>query len=258
MHVGELKQLTLVVRNEGNVLSDPVVFVDSITSKWRVVGASATKGLPSYEPGEVSISLGRLQPGEQIVLVIHIRAPATSDSVHAAHCMRLISTHASVEEHCVALPQVLVVDDFDNTIVSQKSPTGTQEGSMPVLTILDDTAGLRLPGHGGATLVVRNTGSQAANGTYLDIQMMDSSLRVSDILTSLGLVSSVSQHAVVQIGRLDPTTMVAVNLRGWTTLDTTPTICTTLMADSMLQQQQCSELSIVQEETPLKTAENIP
>ena len=57
IEAGGIKLLTLVVRNDGELTLPPSTLVDKIPEGWRILGASASKGLVSIVTGEVRVSL---------------------------------------------------------------------------------------------------------------------------------------------------------------------------------------------------------
>ena len=108
--------------------------------------------------------------------------------------------------------------------------------------MLDDTAGQMSEGQRGVTLVLRNSGATPARSTYVYLELGDG-WRLSDVLTTLGLVSVVDHTAVVRVGRLDPGALVAITLRGWPSGDEAPTFCGTLVTDGQARERQCSGLA---------------
>jgi hypothetical protein len=109
-------------------------------------------------------------------------------------------------------------------------------------SLLGDTTGAGAPGQSGATLVVRNRGATSDRGVYLYLELGDG-WRLSDVLTTLGLVSVVDHTAVVRIGWLDAGELVAVTLRGWRLADQPAPFCVTLVVDGQARRRECGVLA---------------
>ena len=251
--VGQVKQLTLMARNYGELPSDVVTFTDKFPAGWKITAASATKGLVSFQPGEVSVALGRLQPGEQIIILVTIEATQVSERDSIQHCVALTGAGVIHFRACAYLPTVHTMDSITATSRRHSGPPSASNGSTLELTMLDDPESETQKGQSGAILVIRNNGDSPVNQAYVYIEL-DKGWRLTDALTQLGLVSVVDHTAVVRVGRVDPSAPIAVTLRGWAVRADTPGFCSTLVADGQPRQSQCYQFQIADQETPLLTA----
>lgn len=238
--VGKEQLLTLVVRNDGELVSEPVALVDTLPADWRILGASVSKGLVSISGREVRVNLGGIRPGEQIIVAITVQAPSAVQPDSAQHCVSLSSAEQS--EVCAALPAVVMAERDASGDVETGSPEAEAPERGTEFSLLGDTTGAGAPGQSGATLVVHNRGATADRGVYLYLELGDG-WRLSDVLTTLGLVSVVDHTAVVRIGRLDAGELVAVTLRGWRLADQSAPFCVTLVVDGQARRRECGALA---------------
>ena len=209
---GESRLLTLVVRNDGELSSDPMTLISVMPVYWRVLGVSATRGLVSIAPGEVRVALGVVRAREQIIVAMTVQAPDfRSDD---EYCVSLRDGVLVLPEICGPLPEVREASAQPGADHAQPGTTAGTSGPQPYLTLLGNTVGESSPGQGSATLVVGNDGAEPAHSTYLYVAL-GGDWEVSDVVTTLGVVSLVDRAAVIRLGRLDPNTLVAVTVRGW-------------------------------------------
>ena len=248
MQAGESKTLSLVVRNDGELDSAPMTLIDRLPVTWRIVSVSTSKGLTSIQPGEVRIVLGSVRAREQVVVVVTVQAPEfqTEDE----HCVLLRNGTFALPEICGPLPQVLARAPQPDNVASSAQTAASSVGLTPQIALLSNTVGESLPGQGGATLVVHNDSAEPARTAYLYLELSNG-WRVSDVVTTLGLVSVVDRVVVVRLGRLDPGLPVAVTLRGWLDAQTEAEFCATLVSDGQQRQRLCGELT---EGGPAKSA----
>lgn len=246
LQAGEVTQLALVVRNDGDLAAPMARLVDLFPAGWTVTAASVSKGLVSVEPGRVTASLGRMQPGEQIILTVLLQAPRTADS-NAQHCITLDQGQQAVRQTCAPLPQVMASGAVAERIASQI--TTALPGPKPKLSVLSDIA----HGQGGETrggsLLVGNEGDAPLLQVSLFVELANN-WRLSDVSTTLGLVSAVdysrlvSHGALIRIGRLEPGALVAVTVWGWPVDDQPAAFCATLASDDQALQRVCDSLTL--------------
>ncbi len=237
---GKVAQLAFVVRNDGDLASQPIALIDALPPGWNLAGAAASKGLVSIVEGRLRISLGVLQPGEQVVVRLTVRAPAVAKPAADLHCVT-VSNGIRLPDVCGPLPSVRVPtsDPRDRTVASDSDTDPT--GALPTLSLLGNSGGQLTIGRSGATLVVSNPGAIAADSAYLYVEF-NHGCRLSDVLTTMGLVSVVDHTVVVRLGRLYSAALIAVTLRGWTELEADAEFCSTLVADGQIYQRQCGRL----------------
>lgn len=239
---GTALQLLLVVRNDGNLVSESTTLLDMLPTHWHIVGATTTKGLVSIEPGRVRVALGRLRPGEQVIITIVVETQFTPQLSVAQQCVSMVDGATDPSEVCAPLPEVLPMPTPTTGVIQIPSPTNVPQGPLPRLVLLDNVLGQQLPGQIGATVVVRNEGNVAAHETYLHVELGDT-WRLSDMLTTLGLVGAVDHTGAVRIGRLDPSALVAITLRGWPLSAEEAAFCATLSTDGQQRDRVCGYLS---------------
>lgn len=245
MQAGSLTRVVLVVRNDGDLVAPMVRLVDIFPAGWTVTGASVSKGLVSVEQGRVTTSLGRVQTGEQIIITVLLQAPQVADN-SAQHCITLDLSGQAVRQTCAPLPQVLASAPVAERIASQTTPA--LPGPKPKLIVLSDIANGPGTEMQGGSLLVGNEGDAALLQVSLFVELANN-WRLSDVSTTLGLVSAVdysrlaSHGALVRIGRLDPGMLVAVTVRGWS-LDSQPAaFCATLASGDQVVQRICDALT---------------
>jgi len=244
---GEIRHLTYVVRNDGVLTSSPVAMLATLPHDWRVSGVSVTQGLVSTASGEVRITIGTIDPGEQVIIDIALSPLADSVGKEAGHCIQLLGDDLEdFQVVCEPLPEVKEQPYLASNGTSSENTQINTSGSLLVMTLLNDASGAPQSNQSGATLVIRNDGQTAANDTYLRITF-DDGWRLSDIRTSLGLVSVVDHEAVVRLGRLDPENLVAISLRGWAHADAEVGLCSSLYAEGQLKQGDCGAFQTIAE-----------
>ena len=96
--------------------------------------------------------------------------------------------------------------------------------------------------------MIKNDGSESAHSTYLYLELAGD-WYLSDVVTTLGLVSVVDHAAVVRVGRLDPGALIAVTLRGRPVAGKVMDFCATLVTDGQARQRECSRLTTTFEGT---------
>lgn len=237
---GESKALSLVVRNDGELDSAPMTLIDRLPVSWQILGVSASKGLTSIQAGEVRIVLGRIRAHEQVVVVVTVQVPPTAGAADQ-HCALLRDGTFMLPEICGPLPQVLARASQPGSVPSRVQTSAGSTGLGPELALLGNTVGESLPGQVGATLVVHNEAAVPAGNTYLYLELAGD-WRVSDVATTLGLVSMVDRAVVIRLGRLDAAMPVAVTLRGWLQTGLQADFCATLVSDGQQRQRLCGQL----------------
>ena len=240
MSAGESRLLTLVVRNDGDLPSDPMTLINVLPVYWRVLGVSASKGLVSIIPGEVRVVLGRIRAREQILVAVTVQAPDVRSADEL--CVSLRNGVLALPEICGPLPEVREPSPQLGAGTAQTEATADSSGPRPHLILLGNTIGEASPGQGGATLVIKNDGSESAHATYLYLELAGD-WYLSDVVTTLGLVSVVDHAAVVRVGRLDPGALIAVTLRGRPVAGKVMDFCATLVTDGQARRRECSRLT---------------
>jgi hypothetical protein len=239
---GEARRLSLVVRNDGELASEPVVLVDTFPPDWRIVDVAVTQGLISTSLGEVRVSLGAIGPAEQVIIGLTLQAPLAPSQARAEQCVSLSNGAAHLSEVCAPLPEVRAGETLPTGIVSSTPANETPAGPLPRLAILGYTLGQQALGQGGVTLVVRNDGRAPARESQLVLEIADD-WWPSEVLTTLGLVGIDDAHrAVVRIGRLDPGAVVAVTVRGWPGPGVAGSFCASLTTDGQDRGRECGSL----------------
>lgn len=235
---GDDVQLTLVARNDGDLPSDSVSLSDVLPVEWAITGASATRGLVSIDGSSVRVRLGVVGPGEQIIVLLTVRAPDAPPKLTGEHCV-VLSAGTTSSELCGPLPEVL-----DSVAAGSRLPSEGAGGALakvePILSILGEADSQLLSGRLGRTLVI-NSGSSIQRNAYLHIKL-DDDCRLSDGLTTMGLLSVVDHTVVVRLGRLDPNAVIAVTLVGTVTEDNPGEFCATLVADGVVYRHECGRL----------------
>ena len=247
VYAGDIRHLTYVIRNDGYLTSSLVEMLSILPVDWRVSGVSVTQGLVSISSGEVKITIGSIKQGEQVIIDITLSPQNDSVGKPAQHCVQLLGDDLDdFQQVCELLPEVREqTHAIDSASTSLDAKPGASE-SLLVMTLLSDAGGAPQGGQSGATLVIRNDGHAPANDTHLRVTF-DDGWRLSDVLTSLGLVSAVDHEAVVRLGRLDPESLVAVSLRGWASAETELGLCTSLYAEGQLKQGDCGAFQTIAE-----------
>lgn len=240
MLAGKTHELTLVVRNDGSLNSQPMELLDEVPAEWAILGAGVTQGLVSIAPGQVRVRIGSVSPARQIIVTITLKAPALA-LADSQHCVALYSAGQRQFALCAALPRVLAAQNGSGRVVVSLRAPAPPLGPAPAMTLLADTSAGQQPGQGGATLLARNNGTEAAHNIELYLELGDD-WRLSDVLTTLGLVSLVDHTARVRLGRLDAGALVAVTLRGWVGHGSQGGFCVTLMMGEELRQRECGRL----------------
>lgn len=239
---GELWQLILVVRNDGDLTSQPITLIDDLSPEWHVSRVFATRGLVSSVPGQVQVALGRLQPGDQVIITAEIQAPFVSLPSPSEHCISLLDGEQRQQQMCALLPQVMVSPGHPSGVTQSVTQTVSPSGPIVTLAMLENVIGQQQVSQLGSTLVVRNEGDAAARETYLRIDLGDT-LRLSDLATTMGLVSNADHSVIVNMGQLDPDVLVIVTVRGRPLVSGDATFCATLSADGEARRRLCGSLS---------------
>ena len=239
---GEARRLSLVVRNDGELSSEPVVLVDAFPPDWRIVDVAVTRGLISTGPGEVRVSLGAIGPAEQVIIALTLQAPLAPSQARAEQCVSLRNKTARLAEVCAPLPEVRAGRTLPAGVVFSAPADAAPAGPLPRLAILGYTLGQQALGQGGVTLVVRNDGRAPAWESQLVLEIADD-WWPSEVLTTLGLVGIDGAHrAVVRLGRLDPGAVVAVTVRGWPAPGVAASFCAALTTDGQDRGRECGRL----------------
>ena len=147
------------------------------------------------------------------MLTITVQAPFDVAAQPAKQCVTLRNGEPLLQEVCSALPEVLPPANRSGKDNPALGATPAPAAAHLSITFLGDAAGEQTPGQVSTTLVVHNDGASPARGAYLYLEI-DGIWRLSDVMTTLGLVSIVDHAAVVRIGRLDANAPVAVTLAG--------------------------------------------
>lgn len=234
---GQVKWLTLVVRNDGTLISTPFTLLDRMPARWRISAVTTSRGLASIIGNEVRVSLGRVRPAEQIIVTVAVEAPANGAITGDQHCVSLLDGSAALRGLCAPLPEVLPA-----ILASSRAGASVLAAPTPALTLalLSDRGAGGQSGQRGATLVVRNERTEPSRRTYLHLKF-GADVQVSEVLTSLGLVGVAEREVVIRMGQLPAGTTVAVRLRGWVVAEGDATFCATLVADGQAQEPQCGE-----------------
>lgn len=74
--IGDVVTYSIVVVNRGNTTATDVVVSDPLPAFLSYIGASSTRGTPTYASGVVRLDLGALYPDEQVILTIQARINA--------------------------------------------------------------------------------------------------------------------------------------------------------------------------------------
>ena len=143
----ESRLLTLVVRNDGDLPSDPMTLINVLPVYWRVLGVSASKGLVSIIPGEVRVVLGRIRAREQILVAVTVQAPDVRSADEL--CVSLRDGVLALPEICGPLPEVRQPSPQLGAGTAQTEATADSSGPRPHLILLGNTIGEALPGQGG-------------------------------------------------------------------------------------------------------------
>lgn len=234
-----------MLRNDGDLASTLTRLVDLFPSGWLVTSASVSRGLVSVEPGQVRAGLGRVQPGEQVIMTILVQAPRAA-SREAQHCLTLEDGQQTLRQICAPLPEVLAAGPALEQLAARA--TAAAPGPRPTLLLLSDFAYEQESGKLGASLLVGNEGSVALEQAALVVEMTGA-WRLSDLSTTRGLVSVVDysrgaqRAAVVRLGRLDPGALVAVTLRGRPLGSQQALFCATLSGGDQPLQRVCGALT---------------
>jgi hypothetical protein len=245
MPAGGVAQLVLVLRNDGDLASAITRLVDLFPPGWLVTSASVSKGLVSVETGQVRAGLGRLQPGEQVILTIVVQAPRRA-SRDPEHCITLDDGEQNLRQLCAPLPEVLTPGPAVAPLAARA--TAAAPGPRPTLLLLSDIAGTQEIGKLGASLLVGNEGSAALEQAALVVEMTGA-WRLSDLSTTRGIVSAVDysqgpqRAAIVRLGRLDPGALVAITLRGRPLGGESAPFCATLSSGDQPLQRVCDTLA---------------
>ena len=242
IEAGELWQLILVVRNDGDLTSQPITLIDAFLPEWHVSRVYATKGLVSSAPGQVQVALGRLQPGEQVIITAEVQAPYVAPPSPPEHCISLLDGEVRQQQMCALLPQVVAAPGRPTGVTQAVGQTVAPSGPVLTLVVLENVIGQQQASQLGSTLVVRNEGDAAAGQTYLHIELGDT-WRLSDLATTMGLVSIVNHSVRIHVGQLDPDALVVVTVRGWPMVSGEATFCATLSADGEARRRLCGSLS---------------
>lgn len=235
---GQVRWLTLVVRNDGVLVSTPMTLVDRLPLAWRISAVKTSRGLASIMGNEVRVALGKVRPAEQIIVTMAVEAPVGRAALGDQQCVSLLDGASALRDICGPLPEVRPVR------MANQGFAGVAAAPRPALTLalLRDRGAGGQPGQRGATLVVRNGGAEPSRRTYLHLKF-GADLQVSDVLTSLGLVGVAEREAVIRMGGLPAGATVAVTLRGWAAVEGAATFCATLVTDGQAQEPQCGEFS---------------
>lgn len=239
---GESWQLVLVVRNDGELASRPITLVDAFLPEWHVSRVSATKGLVSSAPGQLQVILGRLQPGEQVIITAEVQAPYISPSSPLQHCVSLLEGELRLERICARLPQVVVPPGRPSGVTPASGQDAMPSGPVLTLVLLENVIEQQELGQLGSTLVVRNAGNASAGHTDLYIDLGDT-WRLSYLATTMGVVGIVDHSVRIHMGQLDPNTLVVVTVRGWPIDSGEAVFCATLSADGQARRRLCGNLS---------------
>lgn len=239
---GELWQLVLVVRNDGEVASRPLTLIDVLLPPWHISRVHATKGLVSSTVGQVQVAMGRIQAGEQVIITADVQVPYSAPPSPLEHCVSLFDGEIRLEQMCAPLPAVVVPPGRLSGVTQAAGQTSTPSSPMLTMTLLQNVIGQQQLGQLGSTLIVRNEGNTAASQTYLHIQL-GNTWRLSDLTTTMGLVSIVGQSVRIHMGQLDAKALVVVTVRGWPMSNDEATFCATLSADGQAQRRWCGNLS---------------
>jgi hypothetical protein len=240
-----ITQLTLVVRNDGNLQSLPMTLADNLPDSWVVLSASASKGLVSYNGNQLQVRLGAILPDEQIIVVLVVRAPDAPDPAPGQQCVTL-SGDIAWPPVCAPLPDVQMAAVSGGGTTAAPETAASPADSELALSLLGSVGGQPVAGRNGGTLVVNNGGKSAEHNAYVHVQF-GIDCRLSDALTTMGLVSVVDHTVVVRLGRLDPGSVVAVTLVGQITEDSAGQFCATLVADGQVYRRECGRLTAGQE-----------
>lgn len=242
MAAGEARRLSLVVRNDGELASAPVVLVDVFPPDWQIMDVAVNRGLISSSPGEMRVSLGAIGPAEQVIIALTLRAPLKPVQ-GAEQCVSLRNGTAHLPAVCAPLPEVRATQIASTGGVVFSAPAGVAPaGPLPRLAILEYTLGQQTRGQGGVTLVLRNDGQAPARESLLILDIADD-WWPSEVLTTLGLVGIDDAHrAVVRVGRLDPGAVIAITVRGWPGPGVTGGFCATLATDGQDRGRECGQL----------------
>lgn len=240
---GQERWLTLVVRNDGSLVSTPMTLVDRLPLDWRITAVKTSRGLASIMGNEVRVALGKVRPAEQIIVTVAVEAPMSLAALGDQQCVSLLDGAFALHDLCGPLPEVRPV------LVASRGSAGVAAAPRPALTLalLSDRGAGEQPSQRGATLVVRNEGAEPSRRTYLHLRF-SADFQVSDVLTSLGLVGVAGGEAVIRMGGLPVGATVAVTLRGWAAGEGAAIFCATLVADGQAQEPQCGELLLGTEE----------
>lgn len=240
LQAGDSQSLSLVVRNDGELDSAPMTLIDRLPVSWHILSVSASKGLTSIQTGEVRIVLGRIRAHEQVVVVVTVQAPAVASAADQ-HCALLRDGTFALPEICAPLPEVLARSSRSGIVAERVRTSAAPIGPVPQLALLGNSVGESLPGQGGATLVVHNEAAESATNAYLYLEL-SGDWRVSDVATTLGLVSMVDRAVVIRLGRLDSALPIAITLRGWQQSESQAGFCATLVSDGQQRQRLCGQL----------------
>jgi len=247
VYAGEIRHLTYVIRNDGSLTSSSVEMIATLPVDWRISGVSATQGLISISSGEVKITIGSIDQGEQVIIDITLSPLDANVGETARHCVQLLGDDLDdFLKVCYSLPEVRKQPSLASGVSTSASAQISAHESLLVMTILSDAGGAPQGGQSGATLVIRNDGRASATDAYLRVTF-DDGWRLSDILTSLGLVSAVDHEAIIRLGRLEPESLVAVSLRGWASTEAKLGLCTSLYAEDQLKQGDCGAFQTIAE-----------
>lgn len=246
IEAGQMWQLILVVRNDGELISEPITVIDVFSPDWRVSRVYATKGLVSSTPGQVQVALGRLQPGEQVVITAEVQAPFVSPSSSPEHCISLLGGETSQQRMCASLPQVLDLPGRPDEVTQAVGQAVPFSGPVLTLVALENVIGQQQASQLGSTLAVRNTGDAAARQTDLYIELGDT-WRLSNLATTMGLVGIVDRSVKIHMGTLDPDALVVITVRGWPIGSGDATFCATLSADGQARRRLCGNLATAAE-----------